>query len=212
MPSASQGLLAGRVLRLSAILSFAVVSAFASTAAAQSKPSETSGAASWYGQAFHGRKTASGERFDMRRMTAAHRTLPFGTLLEVTNLANGRTVTVRVNDRGPFSGGRILDLSHAAAEKLGFVGSGTAKVAVRVLGAQGAEPFYTVDAGEYPAREAAELAADRLAEESAAVEAAGAEAYRVRLGPWKNREEAQAALERAVHKGFAQARLTPAVF
>ncbi|HYF22809.1 MAG TPA: septal ring lytic transglycosylase RlpA family protein [Caulobacteraceae bacterium] len=217
MPRASQGQPAGRLSILCAILTLALASGFASQAAAQSKPFAKTGAASWYGQAFQGRKTASGERFDMREMTAAHRTLPFGTRLEVTNLANGRTVVVRVNDRGPFSGGRILDLSHAAAEKLGFVDQGAAKVAVRLLGEEVGEDdrLYTVEAGEYPAREAAELAAERLGDDPVAVTpvaAEGAEAYRVNLGPWPSREEAEAALKRAVHKGFERARVAPAVF
>ena len=81
---------------------------------------DESGLATWYGGRFHGRKTASGERFDTRRLTAAHKTLPFNTMVEVTNLQNGRRVTVRINDRGPFGGGRIIDLSRAAAEAIGM--------------------------------------------------------------------------------------------
>lgn len=80
------------------------------------------GLASWYGRAFHGRRTASGERFDMHAMTAAHRTLPFGSQLLVRNPANDRQVVVRVNDRGPFRRGRIIDLSQAAARALGIAG------------------------------------------------------------------------------------------
>jgi rare lipoprotein A (peptidoglycan hydrolase) len=91
------------------------------------------GLASWYGGRFHGRKTASGERYDKHDMTCASRHLPFGTLLEVTNLSNGRTAVVRVNDRGPFSKRRILDFSHAVAEKLGFLKSGVTQVAYTIL-------------------------------------------------------------------------------
>ncbi len=91
------------------------------------------GEASWYGAYHHGRPTASGETFDMDKLTAAHPTLPFGTRLRVTNLNNGRSVDVRVNDRGPFVGGRIIDLSYAAARALGVLGSGTVPVRVRVL-------------------------------------------------------------------------------
>ncbi len=80
------------------------------------------GQASWYGGKFHGRKTSSGEIFDQNKMTAAHKNLPFGTVVEVRNLNNGRTVRVRINDRGPFSEDRIIDLSRAAALKLGFKG------------------------------------------------------------------------------------------
>ena len=81
-----------------------------------------SGLASWYGRAFHGRRTASGERYDMYAMTAAHRTLPLPSFVRVSNPANGRSVIVRVNDRGPFTKGRIIDLSYTAAQKLGVFG------------------------------------------------------------------------------------------
>ena len=91
------------------------------------------GAASYYGEAFHGKKTASGEHFDMWDMTAAHPTLAMGTRVRVTNLANRRTVVVRINDRGPYHGGRIIDVSYAAAQKLGMIDSGTARVRVEVL-------------------------------------------------------------------------------
>lgn len=91
------------------------------------------GQASWYGEQHHGQKTASGETFDMGQFTAAHRTLPLGTLLEVTNLRNGRTVEVRVNDRGPVAPGRIIDLSYAAAQELGAVSDGVFPVRVRVM-------------------------------------------------------------------------------
>ncbi len=86
------------------------------------------GKASWYGRRFHGRRTASGERFDMHDLTAAHPTLPFGTRVLVRNLRNGREVVVRINDRGPFVKRRIIDLSKAAAEMLGLVHAGEAQV------------------------------------------------------------------------------------
>lgn len=91
------------------------------------------GLASWYGRAFHGRRAASGERFDMHAYTAAHRTLPFGTLLLVTNVRNGKTALVRITDRGPYAHGRTLDLSRGAAEALGMLGSGVARVRYAVL-------------------------------------------------------------------------------
>jgi rare lipoprotein A len=91
------------------------------------------GVASWYGQEFHGRPTSSREVFDMNDMTAAHKTLPFGTYLMVTNLDNDRSAVVRVNDRGPFVRGRVLDLSYAAARVLGVVGPGTARVRLETL-------------------------------------------------------------------------------
>ena len=91
------------------------------------------GEASWYGKKFHGRKTSNGDVYDMYGMTAAHKTLPLPTYLQVRNLDNGREVVVRVNDRGPFLGGRILDLSYMAAQKLGVVATGTAKVRIEVI-------------------------------------------------------------------------------
>jgi rare lipoprotein A len=90
-----------------------------------------SGVASYYAHKYHGRKTASGERFDMNDMTAAHKTLPFGTRVRVTNVSNGKSVTVRINDRGPFVKGRVIDLSLAAAKKLDMVNAGVAQVRLR---------------------------------------------------------------------------------
>ncbi|MEE4288289.1 MAG: septal ring lytic transglycosylase RlpA family protein [Erythrobacter sp.] len=98
------------------------------------------GIASFYGRKFHGRPTASGERFDMHGFTAAHRTLPFGTMVRVTNPANGRSVTVRVNDRGPFVRGRMIDLSRAAASELGMIARGHARVEVEVVDAKAVGP------------------------------------------------------------------------
>ncbi|MEP6392565.1 MAG: septal ring lytic transglycosylase RlpA family protein, partial [Alteripontixanthobacter sp.] len=91
------------------------------------------GMASYYGRRFHGRRTANGERFDMHAMTAAHKTLPFGTLVEVTNPNNGRSVTVRINDRGPFIRGRTIDLSRAAASEIGIIQRGHGKVALALV-------------------------------------------------------------------------------
>jgi rare lipoprotein A len=91
------------------------------------------GAASWYGPGFHGRKTASGERFNSLDMTAAHRSLPFGTRLRVVNEKNGRSVVVRVNDRGPFAHRRIIDLAKGPAQALGLTSSGTAYVSLHRL-------------------------------------------------------------------------------
>lgn len=94
----------------------------------------TRGLAAWYGAKFHGRRTASGERFDRRALTAAHRTLPFGTRVRVTNLANGRSVIVRINDRGPYGRrNRIIDVSEAAARRLGMLRSGVARVEIVVV-------------------------------------------------------------------------------
>jgi rare lipoprotein A len=88
------------------------------------------GVASWYGPGFHGRKTASGERYDQNDLTAAHRKLPLGSEVKVTNLENGRSITVEINDRGPYAKGRVLDLSKAAARELGMVENGLAKVRI----------------------------------------------------------------------------------
>ncbi|MGC9529285.1 MAG: septal ring lytic transglycosylase RlpA family protein [Candidatus Bipolaricaulaceae bacterium] len=91
------------------------------------------GIASWYGPNFHGKTTANGELYDMYAFTAAHKTLPFGTVVEVVDLETGRSVVVRINDRGPFVAGRIIDLSRAAAEALGMVERGITRVGLRVL-------------------------------------------------------------------------------
>ncbi|WP_459914669.1 septal ring lytic transglycosylase RlpA family protein [Desulfocicer niacini] len=92
------------------------------------------GLASWYGKKFHGRKTANGETYNMYAMTAAHKTLPINTWVQVTNMNNGKKIVVRINDRGPFVRGRIIDLSHTGAKKLGVLGPGTAPVRIVALG------------------------------------------------------------------------------
>jgi peptidoglycan lytic transglycosylase len=97
---------------------------------------EQTGVASWYGRHHHGKRTASGEAYDMNGLTAAHRTLPLGTRVRVTNLDNGRSVDVRINDRGPFAGNRLIDLSYAAARRLGAVGAGLFRVGLKTLADQ----------------------------------------------------------------------------
>ena len=121
----------------SLLLSLAVVAGGASaqdTAGIDTSPSHevvlARGQASWYGPRFHGRRTSSGERFDMNGLTAAHESLPFGTLVRVRNMINGREVVVRINDRAGRLGHRIIDLSKAAAARLGFVHAGEARVAL----------------------------------------------------------------------------------
>jgi peptidoglycan lytic transglycosylase len=101
-------------------------------------PAPEVGVASWYGGNLHGHRTASGDTFDQRELSAAHPTLPLGTRVHVTNLANGRSVVVRINDRGPFVRGRTIDVSRAAAERLGMLRRGTARVRIEVVG--GSEP------------------------------------------------------------------------
>jgi rare lipoprotein A len=129
------------------ILLFAVAVAVGCSSAPRREPTERTpasqrdvvrvlrGKAVFYGDKWHGRRTASGERFSQRKLTAAHRSLPFGTRVRVTNLSNGRSVVVRINDRGPFGRdrSRIIDLSKAAARKLDFIGDGVARVKVEVL-------------------------------------------------------------------------------
>ena len=116
------------------------------------------GLASWYGKDFHGRPTSSGEPYDMFRHTAAHRTLPLGTVVEVINLQNGKTTRVRINDRGPFVRGRIIDLSYAAARDLGMVEAGVVPVELRVLRWPSDAPrsFLTVQVGSFRNRRNAE--------------------------------------------------------
>jgi rare lipoprotein A len=123
------------------------------------------GVASWYGPDFHGRPTSNKEIYDMYDMTAAHRTLPFGTYVMVTNLDNGRTATVRINDRGPFVGDRIIDLSYAAARVLGMIGLGTVPVRLEVLRDISSVPVsrgWSVQAGSFISKDNASNLARKL--------------------------------------------------
>ena len=119
-------------------LALAILLALLSGCASRDQPTDfdgyrTEGQASYYSSRHHGRRTASGERFDMHALTAAHPSLPFGSRVKVTNLANQRSVVVRINDRGPYARGRIIDISRAAAERLGMLKSGVAAVRVERL-------------------------------------------------------------------------------
>jgi peptidoglycan lytic transglycosylase len=117
------------------------------------------GIASWYGHPYHGRAAASGEIYDMEKFTAAHRTLPFGTLVRVINLDNEKSVEVRINDRGPFAGDRIIDLSHAAAQAIGLIGPGLARVRLELMQipvAATAPGYYAVQVGAFQYRANAE--------------------------------------------------------
>jgi rare lipoprotein A len=193
------------------------------------------GLASWYGDQFNGRPTATGERFDMHELTAAHKTLPLPGLVEVTNLANGRRVVLRVNDRGPFVDNRIIDLSRGAAEALDMLNRGVGEVRVRYLGRaprlgggtvlQTAEaavppPVATppVDAGQrywlevvaYRDQPRAEAAAGRIGR-SARVQAASDQSmFRVLMGPWDDANAAERARQSVVADGFADALLISA--
>jgi rare lipoprotein A len=121
-----------------ALLSFACAGSLPRFTGSSSSlgPPELEGEASYYGEEFEGRTTANGETYVPTALTAAHRSLPFGTIVRVTNLENGREVVVRINDRGPWKASRILDLSLAAAKDLGMVGSGTARVRLEILPAK----------------------------------------------------------------------------
>ncbi|MBI3811160.1 MAG: septal ring lytic transglycosylase RlpA family protein [Nitrospirae bacterium] len=124
------------------------------------------GVASWYGEDFHGRPTANGEIYDMYGLTAAHRLMPLGTIVKVTHRENGRSVTVKVNDRGPFVHGRILDLSYGAAKTLGMTSTGTAPVAIEVVGLpknfKAAAGRFSVQVGAFEVEENAKHLAERL--------------------------------------------------
>ena len=167
--------------------------------------------ASWYGgkDGFEGKPTASGEIFDGARMTAAHRTLPLGTWIDVVNLSNGREARVRINDRGPFAKGRILDLSRSAAEKIGMIGPGTARVRITVtnpgpsvieLSPSGR---WSVQIGSFASAYRAETFAQKARE-------AGyrpfTEPYdgltRVKVGPFSSKPEAASELARLEADGF----------
>jgi rare lipoprotein A len=197
---------------------------------------DQTGTASWYGDQFNGRATASGERFDMHALTAAHRTLPLPGLVEVTNLANGRRIVARVNDRGPFVDGKIIDLSRGSAEALGMLQAGAAEVRVRYLGlaprsgggsglqyAQAPAPYrsgslspenraYWIQAGAFSDRRTARSVADRLGA-GATVDATsgGAEAlFRVVMGPWPDANAAEHVRQAVIAQGYADALLISA--
>jgi rare lipoprotein A len=117
--------------RQSLLASLSALSILTAGVEAKAASGQQAGVASWYGPGFHGRKTANGERFDMNALTAAHRTLPLGTQVRVTNTHTGRSVVVRINDRGPYVGRRVIDLSKASAQAIGV--SGLAKVSIARL-------------------------------------------------------------------------------
>lgn len=186
------------------------------------QPYKARGVASWYGKRYHGQKTSSGEVYDMYGMSAAHPTLPLPSYLRVTNPANGKTVVVRVNDRGPFKKERLVDLSYAAAHKLGLASNGSGVVEVEaidtrppeqapVTSAKAEQPTAAkaaaaasgsyVQAGAFRSRENAEQLNQRLRQQGLAQNVAVENwyndgLYRVRLGPYTNREEAERAAVR----------------
>lgn len=196
------------------------------------------GIASWYGDAFHGRPTATGEMFDMNAMSAAHTTLPLPSLAEVTNLRTGQSVIVRVNDRGPFAGDRLIDLSRAAADALGIREQGLAEVRVRWLGPApeggGVGPVqqpvasaplvqarsepppadrYFVQAGAFANRANAEALTHRLGDLPVLIQPAdidGRAMFRVLVGPWPDRREAERQRSTLAGQGLVDATLVRA--
>jgi peptidoglycan lytic transglycosylase len=158
------------------------------------------GTASWYGPGFHGNPTSSGEIYDQNELTAAHQTLPLGTRVAVTNLQNGRTVEVRINDRGPFVDGRIIDLSYAAARNLGMIGPGTAPVRIQVLGSVSRSlqaAAFAVQVGAFADRDNAlrlKASLQRRFDDVrvATLNASGGHYYRVRVGRFARRADAVA--------------------
>ncbi|MGQ9478014.1 MAG: septal ring lytic transglycosylase RlpA family protein [Candidatus Bipolaricaulia bacterium] len=122
-----------REILIFGVATFILVLGLAAAMVATSQSYYEVGIASWYGPGFHGKRTASGEIYDMYRISAAHRTLPFGTIVKVVDLETGRSVVVRINDRGPFIEGRIIDLSYGAAKELGMVEKGLAKVGLKIV-------------------------------------------------------------------------------
>jgi rare lipoprotein A len=152
------------------------------------------GVASWYGNPFHGRQTASGEIYDMEAATAAHPFLPFGAVVEVENLRTGARTRLRINDRGPFVGGRVIDLSRRAAREIDLIGPGTGPVRITVLETPAPTRCWEVQVGAFQERENAVAAQARL--EARGVRARWVEApggpYRVRAGPWTERGQAEA--------------------
>ena len=188
------------------------------------------GVASWYGVKFHGRKTSSGEVYNMHDMTAAHKTLPLPVYVHVKNLDNGRSTVVRVNDRGPFIPGRIIDLSYAAAKKLGVKGPGTANVEISVVKQGQSRPttvVRTIPLIEDQAKDAplyiqmgsfaSESNASNLMQDLHAANESSARIfqlqtgdglyYRVRVGPLFDIDEANAIVKRLIGKGFQTARI-----
>jgi rare lipoprotein A len=180
------------------------------------------GVASWYGEQFHEKKTANGEIYNMYAMTAAHKTLPFGTMVEVINVENKKTTIVRINDRGPFCRGRIIDLSHSAAKRIDMIKNGTAAVEITALGtddevlteADKTDPDnvyftgdFTIQAGSFGDPDNAEklkISLEKIAENVHVipVEKNNQTFYRVRVGRFNSLKQAQAMEQHLGQNGF----------
>ena len=166
------------------------------------------GVASWYGGEFHGRPTSSGEVYDMNQLTCAHNTLPLGTTVMVTNLENGRSLELKVNDRGPFVKERIIDVSYAAAQMLGMWAKGTAPVKVEVI-SLASEPVlrFALQVGSFTDETNAQRLAEQLRRNFENVHVATVETptqkyHRVRVGQFDTREAALAVAEKLSQMGF----------
>jgi len=166
------------------------------------------GTASWYGSKFHGRRTSSGEVFNMYEATAAHRNLPLPTYAEVTNLDNGRSVIVKINDRGPFHSDRLIDLSYGAAVKIGMADHGTARVEVRAITFEDDDHQLPDDtylqAGAFRGKPAAEAFADALEDRrirDVSVQKSGGY-YKVFIGPFSKASELNTVAGRVVELGY----------
>ena len=169
------------------------------------------GIASWYGSKFHGRRTSSGELYDMHLATAAHKSLPLPTYAEVTNLDNGRKMIVKINDRGPFHDGRIIDLSYAAAIKLGVDKTGTARIDVRAIDVKTSRRSSVkvadgtfLQVGAFSKRRTAdELAGKMVAAQLKPVSVQKSRGlYKVWIGPYASEAEIEASMRRVVELGY----------
>jgi rare lipoprotein A len=178
------------------------------------------GIASWYGYKFHGNKTSNGEVYDMYAMTAAHKTLPLPSYVRVTNLENGKQIIVRVNDRGPFAKGRIIDLSYVAARKLDIVKTGTARVEVEAIDPKSPEMRASnngamIQVAAFSDREAARALAQELANSLNLpvtineVSSNGRRFFRVRLGPFVTHTEVEATMRELSALSYRDAKIIP---
>jgi len=181
------------------------------------------GLASWYGKDFHGRPTASGEIYNMFDVTAAHKSVPLGTLLRVTDIDTGKSVKVKVNDRGPFVRNRILDLSYGAAKALGIVGTGLANIELKVIGrapiflpGTAEEKLFFVQLGSYQVKENALRMKEKAARyyEDVSVKAhqtTNGRLYRVRIGPYATEEAARLTVGKLQESRSLSLKVTPIV-
>ncbi|MEQ1879385.1 MAG: septal ring lytic transglycosylase RlpA family protein [Burkholderiales bacterium] len=199
----------------------------------QAHPYKQRGVASWYGKRYHGQKTSTGEIYDMYAMSAAHTVLPLPSYARVTNVATGKSVVVRINDRGPFHDERLIDLSYAAAHRIGIIGAGSALVEVETLlpGAAGAAPQSSpatsldvaepvpqggvfVQLGAFTITDNAEAFVERLRREQTWLAASlrvvhGENVHKVQSGPYATRQEAMAIIERARQAGMEAFTIDP---